>query len=561
VLSSEERISCLMTFSRALCWIVFRSLAALMLFNISGATSAMAQGDEGNGKYRNPVLFSDYSDPDVIRVKDNYYLVASSFHFMPGIPVLESHDLVNWHIAGHVFQRLDISPKYDMTGGNRYAQGAWAPAIRYHQGRFYVYFPTPEEGIFMSSASSPKGPWTKPIAVIPGKGYEDPCPFWDDDGNAYLVHSRVGAGPLILHRMALDGTRVLDEGKVIVDDSKLLPTLEGPKLYKRNGYYFIFAPFGGVGRGAQAVMRSKNIYGPYEARTVLEQGSTNVNGPHQGGFVETPEGQGWFMHFSQRGGYGRILYLEPVQWKDGWPVIGDPIAGSTAGQPVDEFPKPKIGKTYSIETPQTSDEFKSTTLGPQWEWNHNPDDSHWSLKERPGYMRLKAGLAPDLIHARNTLTQQMEHGSFELTTRLDVSGMKDGERAGLAMLGFHATWIGIVQSEGKRKVVLTDGSGESSIVEESTPKVQLRMQVAHEKVSFFYSLDEGKSFQPAGAANPFYFSWWKAARPALFNFNTRLGEEKAVVADAGWIDIDWVRCHPTDNALESRAPQSIQGKQ
>jgi beta-xylosidase len=337
------------------------------------------QGDEGNGRYQNPVLFSDYSDPDIIRVQNSYYLVASSFHFMPGIPVLQSEDLVNWRIIGHVFPRLDIDSRYSMVGGNRYAQGAWAPSIRFHQGRFYVYFPTPREGIFMSSAPSPEGPWTVPTAVIAGPGYEDPCPFWDDDGNAYLVHSRVGAGPLILHRMSPDGAKVLDDGRVIVSDPKLLPTLEGPKFYKQNGFYYIFAPFGGVGTGSQAVMRSKNIYGPYESRTVLEQGTTAVNGPHQGGYVETPKGQGWFVHFSQRGGYGRILYLEPVQWKDGWPLIGAPIEGSTAGQPVTDWPKPTVGKSYPIRVPQTSDEFDKSTLGLQWEWNHNPTTpiGHW----------------------------------------------------------------------------------------------------------------------------------------------------------------------------------------
>ena len=548
-----------MIFPRAARWLRIRlPLGALLLSCISIATLVHAQGDEGNGKYRNPVLYSDYSDPDVIRVKDTYYLVSSSFHFMPGVPVLESHDLVNWKIIGHVFPRLDINPKYDMIGGNRYAQGAWAPSIRFHKGKFYVFFPTPEEGIFMSSAKSAKGPWTKPVAVVPGKGYEDPCPFWDDDGKAYLVHSRVGAGPLILHRMASDGTHVLDDGKVIADDPTLLPTMEGPKLYKRNGYYYIFAPFGGVGEGAQAVLRSQTIYGPYESRTVLEQGATSVNGPHQGGFVETVDGQGWFIHFSQRGGYGRIVYLEPVQWKDGWPVIGDPIAGTSAGQPVMEWSKPDVKKSYPIQTPQTSDEFASSVLGLQWEWNHNPDDSHWSLQERPGYLRLKAGFAPDLIHARNTLTQQMQYESFALTAHLDVSGMKNGEQAGLAMLGYRPASIAIVQANGKRRVVATRNDGtsvrETPLVVLTGNDIQLRMQVAHEEVSFSYSLDEGKSFQPAGPPSRFVFSWWKSARPALFTFNTQMAEDAAPSGDAGHVDIDWVHCvrasdSPTASAL------------
>lgn len=511
----------------------------LLLGSLSMTALRAMPADQGNGRYRNPVLFSDYSDPDVIRVKDTYYLVASSFHFMPGVPILESHDLVNWRIAGHVFPRLDISPKYSMIGGTAYAQGAWAPSIRFHKGRFYVYFPTPEEGIFMSSARSPAGPWTAPVAVIAGRGYEDPCPFWDDDGKAYLVHGRVGAGPLILHRLSPDGVKPLDAGTIIVDDAKALPTLEGPKLYKRNGFYYIFAPFGGVGTGSQAVLRSKNIYGPYESRTVLEQGTTSVNGPHQGGYVETPGGQGWFVHFSQQGGYGRILYLEPVRWKDGWPIIGEPIPGATAGQPVDAWNKPDAGKIYPVETPQTSDEFSSAKLGMQWEWNHNPEGSRWSLEVRPGFLRLKDGFAPDLIHARNTLTEQMESESFDLTTSIDVSGMAEGERAGLAMFGVRASWIGVVHRGDRPQVIYANAAGETVEAPLLTSSVQFRMHVAHQLVWFSYSVDRGRTFLPAGGANRFYFSWWKAARPAIFNFNPEAGS-----AASGWIDVDWVRCRP-----------------
>lgn len=500
-------------------------------------------GDQGNGFYKNPILYSDYSDPDVIRVGNTYYLVSSTFHFMPGIPVLESHDLVNWHIIAHVFSRLEIDPRYNMIGGDRYAQGAWAPAIRFHAGRFYVYFPTPQEGIFMSSAPSAKGPWNTPKAVLAGPGYEDPCPLWDDDGNAYLIHGRVGAGPLVLHRMSADGTKVLDKGRTIVEDRSKLPTLEGPKLYKRDGYYYIFAPYGGVGRGSQAVLRSKNIYGPYEFRTVLEQGSTGVNGPHQGGYVETAGGQGWFLHFSQRGGYGRILYLEPVQWKDGWPVVGDPIPGSTAGQPVDVWRKPDTAISDPIETPQTSDEFSdASALGLQWEWNHNPDDDNWSLKARPGFLRLKAAYAPNLLHARNTLTQQMQYRDFNLTTRMDVSSMKDGQRAGLVMFGVHPSSIGVVQSDGERSLVFTDSAGEAKIAPLRDKTVQLRMHVEDGSVRYSYSLDDGRIFQPVGQVNPFAFSWWKSSRPGLFTFTSQAGRV------SGRIDVDWVRCHPLDGS-------------
>ncbi len=187
-----------------------------------------------------------------------------------------------------------------MIEGNRYGQGVWAPAIRKHNGMFYIYFPTPGEGIFVTTATNIRGPWSEPVAILAQRGLEDPCPFWDDDGTAYLIHSRTGAGPLYLHKMSSDGKSLLDEGKLIVQNRQELPTLEGPKLYKRNGFYYIFAPYGGVGTGSQVVLRSKDIYGPYEFRTVLSQGSTAVNGPHQGGYVETQNGEGWFVHFIRR---------------------------------------------------------------------------------------------------------------------------------------------------------------------------------------------------------------------------------------------------------------------
>ncbi len=296
--------------------------------------------------YRNPILFADYSDPDVIRDGANYYLVASTFHFVPGIPILQSGDLVHWTIIGHVVNRLDMDPRYSMVGGNRYGKGVWAPSIRKHDGLYYVYFPTPSEGIYVSTAKEITGPWSAPEVVIARAGLEDPCPFWDDDGKAYLIHSMTGAGPLILHRMSPDGKHVLDEGKIIVQDPEHLPILEGPKLYKRDGYYYIFAPIGGVGAGSQAVLRSRQIYGPYEHRVVLAQGSTNINGPHQGAYVETPDGEGWFVHFQADGAHGRIVHLEPVRWNDDWPVIGADPDGASTGQPTPSGPIPGRPQRY-----------------------------------------------------------------------------------------------------------------------------------------------------------------------------------------------------------------------
>lgn len=511
------------------------------------AFSAVAAAPSGAQFYDNPIIFADYSDPDVIRVDRDYYMVASSFHFSPGIPVLKSSDLVHWTIVGHVLPKLPFGPLYDMPGphtltdkiskpigGSKYASGVWAPSIRYRGGLFHVYWATPDEGVFMSTARDAAGPWTMPVAVIPGPGLEDPAPFWDEDGTAWLIHGKVGAGPLVLHRMSADGSRVLDEGTVVAEDKEKLPVLEGPKLYKREGWYYIFAPIGGVEKGPQAVGRARDISGPYEWRTVLMPGSTQVQGPHQGGYVETPSGEGWFIHFNSTGAFGRIVYLEPVEWRDGWPVIGEPIAGNDAGQPVLTFRMPDTGNTPSANGLQDSDEFSSPQLGLQWSWNHNPDDSAWSLTARPGFLRLTALPAAQLVTARNTLTQILQGPTSQITARLDVSGMSDGQRTGLTLFGVRPAWIGVVREGGSSRLTLSI-EGEETVGQVLTGKtIDLRASVsADQRVRYSYSLDGGASFQPFGEAIPLSpFSWWKGSRPALFSF-TR-GEP------GGWIDVDWV---------------------
>lgn len=516
----------------------------------------LAWGAAGAAEYRNPILYSDYSDPDVIRVDDRYFMTASSFHFSPGLPLLESRDLVHWKLIGHALPRLPFDAKYDLPGplgfsdgserarffaemGHRYSAGVWAPAIRKYRDLFYIFFATPTEGIFMVSAPKIEGPWSAPVTVINEARLEDPCPFWDNDGLAYLVHSRVGAGPLILHRMSPDGKRVLDAGKTIVEDPKNLPVLEGPKLLKRNGWYYIFAPYGGVEKGPQAVMRSRSIWGPYEMRTVLAQGNTAVQAPHQGGYVETPNGEGWFAHFNSTGAYGRIVHLQPVRWVDDWPHMGEPIAGSvTTGQPVMSHAMPKVGRTWPPVAIQASDEFGSKTLQVQWEWNHNPLDSKWSLAARPGFLRLEASQASDLVAARNTLTQVLHGPATRITTRMDISGMRDGQRAGLAVLQVQPHWIGVVQTAGVRRITWSSAGAlfAGPVVEGKF--VELRLDIANEAARHEYSVD-GRNFRPLGNPAKLRFSWWKGARPALFSFNTGDG--------AGHADFDWVRVEPGVN--------------
>ena len=291
-----------------------------------------AWGDRGDGTYANPILNADYSDPDVIRVGDKYYMVASDFHYI-GIQVLESADMVNWKIVSQVYDRFDM-PGWDAN--NHYGGGSWAPSIRWHDGRFWVFFCTPDDGLFMSTATDARGPWSPLHCVEKVERWEDPCPLWDDDGQAYLGHSVLGAGPIIVHRMAPDGSRLLDKGRTVYTG----PVAEGTKWLKKDGYYYLIIPEGGVESGWQTVLRSRNIYGPYERKVVLEQGPTPVNGPHQGALVDTPSGEWWFFHFQSVNPTGRIVHLQPAGWRGGWPEIGIDTDGNGIGEPVDSHGKP-----------------------------------------------------------------------------------------------------------------------------------------------------------------------------------------------------------------------------
>jgi len=479
-------------------------------FNFGAGESRITWGDNGDGRYRNPVLKADYSDPDVIRVGEDFYLVASDFHFI-GIQVLHSKDLVNWEIIGQVFHRLPISPKYDEMAG--YAEGTWAPSLRYHDGEFYLYVCTPKDGLFMWHTKDPARLWTGPVTLKSVAGWEDPCPFWDDDGHAYLIHSKTGAGPLILHKMSSDGTQLLDDGVTIYSG----PVAEGPKLFKRSGYYYISHPEGGVSTGWQAVERSPNLYGPYEHRNVLS------GGPHQGGMVELSNGEAWFIGFKSTGWLGRICYLEPVAWgADDWPVFGD------NGKPVDVWKKPAVSHAQPARRPNTSDDFESATLDPIWQWNHNPVDEAWSLSRRKGYLRLTALPAPDIAHARNTLTQKLwdEYGTIE--TKIDISGMADGQQAGLAFLsGAAFSWVAAEKAGKECRVVWPDSEGSPL---KNCGNVYFRGQYREDQAALLYS-EDGKTWQDTGRKIGLRFAAWKGARFGLFTYG----------ATRGFADIDYVR--------------------
>ena len=305
--------------------------------------------DLGNGKYKNPVLYADYSDPDACRVGDDYYMTSSSFNCLPGLQILHSKDLVNWTIIGAAvpYELAPVQMPERPEHGNR----VWAPSIRHHNGEFYIFWGDPDQGAFMVKAKDPKGPWSEPVLVKAGKGIIDTCPLWDEDGKVYMVHayagSRAGLKSVIaVCELNAEADKAITQSRIIFDGHEAHETCEGPKFYKKNGYYYIFHPAGGVPTGWQVVLRSKNVYGPYEWRTVLAQGDTEVNGPHQGAWVDTQTGEDWFLHFQDVGAYGRLVHLQPMIWKDGWPVIGTDKDGDGCGEPVSTYKKPNVGKTY-----------------------------------------------------------------------------------------------------------------------------------------------------------------------------------------------------------------------
>ncbi len=423
--------------------------------------------DDGHGAYRNPIICADYSDPDVIRHGEDYFMTASSFNCTPGLPILHSRDLVNWTVMNHALKNLPDSRYEQVQPGS----GVWAPAMAYHEAKFWIFFPTPDEGIFVVTADHPGGRWTEPHLVEAGKGLIDPSPLWDDDGNAYLAHAYAGSRAGIKHMlrlrpMAPDGSHLLGEGQIVFTDPERHPTLEGPKLLKRNGWYYISAPAGGVTSGWLVILRSRNVYGPYEDKIVLAQRDTPINGPHQGSLVETPVGEWWFVHFQDAGVYGRIVHLQPVRWEHDWPLIGVDQDANGVGRPVAEYRKPAPGP---IRIPQTSDEFDGPNLGFQWQWHANHRDEWYSLGKRAGWLRLFPETRRTPLTAQpNLLLQKFPARTFSVETAIELSPQNAGEEAGLVVAGEIPLMLGvrfdgaskqIVARVGDRAEVLSDASG------------------------------------------------------------------------------------------------------
>ena len=500
----------------------------LFILFISKLSAQSQHSDNGDGTYTNPVIPADFPDPDVVKVGDTYYMVSTTMFVFPGVTILKSHDLVNWEYCSNAVSRFDFSKCYDLDNCSRYGHGQWATSIKYHNGKFYLLFITLNEGGFMCTATKADGPWK--LTKLP-KGFYDPGLFFDDDGRVYVAQ---GYGKISITEV--DENLVPKTKDSLVFVGNIRGGLEGTHVYKIDGYYYLYSTYGGP-NGIQVALRSKNIYGPYEQKVVISDTSPGVTfGVHQGALMQTNTGEWWTMLFVDSGPFGRLPSLQPVTWVDGWPMVG------VNGKGVVTYKKPNVGKTYPVTNFPTSDEFDGKALGMQWGWNHNPDPEKWSLTQRPGYLRLTTGkVTTDFTMARNMLTQRPfvkynQNTPTMGTTKLDVSHMKDGDNAGLAVFQDPYAYIAVKQNNGVKYLVMVNNGKQVDFVALSKSTVYLRTMASNatRKASFEYSFDN-KSFTQLGNELLMKFSLkiFTGNKFCLFNYATKQA--------GGYVDFDWFR--------------------
>ena len=535
--------------------------------------------DNGDGTYTNPVINADYSDPDVCvgASGEDYYLTASSFQCTPGLPILHSKDLVNWELVGYALKNLyeGDCKLLEHFSTVQHGNGVWAPSIRYHAGQYYIYWGDPDHGVYMVKTKNgdPAGEWEQPVCVIKGQGYIDTTPLWDEDGKCYLVNGWANsrskyASVLTVRELSADGTKPIGQPVIVFDGNGTENrTCEGPKFYKRDGWYWIMCPAGGVPEGFQLAMRSKSPYGPYEHKIVLQQGKTNINGPHQGGWVHTKYGEDWFLHFQDKEAYGRVVHLNPVDWSTGWPVMGK------KGEPVATYKKPITNNQYPITNPVESDEFDSTTIGKQWQWQANYDEK-FGVPTAFGTMRIFTHKLPEnsnnLFMVPNMLLQKTPADEFTATTKVRFTSKADGQMAGIIMMGLDYSAL-VVKRVGKEFQLLRltckqadkGKPQEEELIATLKPTAEdkidykpgihediyLMLRVAlpnkdklknkggyegKPQVTFAYSMD-GKTYRQAGSPFQMRQGKWIGAK-----FGYVCVEDNAK-ADRGWLDADWMR--------------------
>ncbi|VXC03532.1 Beta-xylosidase [Flavobacterium sp. 9AF] len=529
----------------------FCKIVFLISFICSGQQknqNAIKNNNSTNAIYTNPILHSDYSDPDVIRVGEDYYMTASSFNCIPGLPILHSKDLVNWQLVNYALKK---QPPFDVYKTVQHGNGVWAPCIRYHNKEYYIFYPDPEFGIYMVKTNDPLGVWTEPVLIKEGKGIIDPTPLWDEDGKVYLAYAFAGSRAGIKSLLAictLNSKTLLanNDDIMLLDGHDEEPTIEGPKLYKYNNYYYIFAPAGGVATGWQTVLRSKNIFGPYEKKKVMEQGNTTVNGPHQGAWIQTEAGEDWFIHFQDKGAYGRIVHLQPMTWEKGWPIIGEDNNKDGIGQPVISHKKPKVSTQNNFIKSNGSDEFNEATLKLEWQWHANPE-IYWGFPSTLGYYTMYCTPKPDhfinLYDASNLLLQKFPSETFTAITKVTFNARHDGEQIGFLIMGLDYSYLKIERNNGNlflSQVMCFDSDKKKA--ETETDKIKLLNNTVYlqaeiktgEKVFFSYSMNNEEYF-PIGKEFVAREGKWIGAKIGYLALRNNFTN------DAGSVAIDWFR--------------------
>ena len=542
-------------------------LSAIMLLPMAVMAQYKSQvwcPDNGDGTYTNPVINADYSDPDVCvgASGEDYYLTASSFQCVPGLPILHSKDLVNWEIVSYALTELYEGDEQMVRHFStpRHGDGVWAPSIRYHDGWYYIYWGDPDFGVYMVKTQNPEGKWEPPVCVIRGKGYIDTTPLWDDDGRCYLVNGWANsrarfASVLTVRELSADGTKAIGQPVIVFDGNGTENrTCEGPKFYKRDGWYWIMCPAGGVPTGFQLAMRSKSPYGPYEAKQVLWQGKTNINGPHQGGWVHTKYGEDWFLHFQDKGCYGRVVHLQPVDWSSGWPMMGK------KGEPVTTYKKPKSSSSVMVN-PVESDEFNDPVLGKQWEWHANYDEK-FGVPTAFGTFRIyNYQLSPEFVNfweVPNLMLQKTPADRFTATAKLRLTSKADNQMGGIIMMGLDYSALIVKRvgrefqlqlvtcraaDKGKPQTVNTLATLKPTAEDQIDYKpgihldIYMRMVVRDGKCRFAYSLD-GKKYKEAGDEFTMREGKWIGAKIGFVSV------EPAAKTDRGWVEADWFRVTP-----------------
>lgn len=536
-------------------------MLALPMAALAQYKSQVWSPDNGNGTYTNPVINADYSDPDVCVAGEDYYLTASSFNCIPGLPILHSKDLVNWEIVGHAVKELEPKQEFDRPS---HGNGIWAPSIRYHNGEFYIYWGDPDYGVFMVKTKDPAGEWSKPLCVIPGKGLIDTTPLWDDDGRCYLVNAYANsrsrfASVIAIRELSADGTKPIGNPVIIYDGNGTESrTCEGPKIYKRDGWYWVMFPAGGVPTGFQVAMRSKSPFGPYESKVVLAQGKTKINGPHQGAWVHTKFGEDWFLHFQDKEAYGRVVHLQPVTWKDNWPVMGVDKDGDYCGEPVTTYRKPKTSGKVQVVNPAESDEFSDTRLGMQWQWHANYNET-FGMPTAFGSYRVYTHKVSEkfqnLWEVPNLLLQKTPADKFTATTKIRFTSKDQNQTGGLLMMGLDYSGLVVKRvgndfqllqiscksaDKGKPQTEQLIATLKPTAVDQIDYQsgthidIYMRMSVNDGKMHFSYSLD-GKKYTKCGTEFTMREGKWIGAKIGFVAY------EPGQKTNRGWIDADWFR--------------------